>query len=308
MGKLWRVLIMVPRQQASLVMVFARSIFQPAKLKILFLLIIVGLNGCSINSVNNITSSNQRSENSLWEERILFDRKLDLFSVRPDGSDERLIDTNVVHEVSPDGRYLLVIDYNSFKSDKLKVKVYDLQKRIVSSKTFPDGTWVLGDGWWSDDGKQFMLYQATDYSGKAVSSLSSMDSYQAKVTKLLHFDVTTGRLIYEDISPDSTVKEFREFKRPPIKLELVSPDHNYRLKCEGKRLYWHDARGYFDIYLNSLMANKKTMIYKSESFKFGNRIEISDLPWSPDGKRFVVALFDRGFLSQFFHDVLISDN
>ena len=202
----------------------SRSRLKRHGIKALCAVLLLSLCGCSFNSVtgNKVT-------NSRYEERILLGRGFELYSIRPDGSDERLIEKDIAkYIVSPDAKWLLVFDRKSFEAGQLKVKAYDLQKGEIISKKFPDGTWVLYDGWWSDDGNKFYLYQATTDSGNAVTALLSMDFYEAKVYKQASYDVTTAQIKFENISTGSSVKEFRERKCPPLNLELISPDHSMR--------------------------------------------------------------------------------
>jgi len=266
------------------------------------------------------------------EERILFsDGRMSLASMKPDGSDKRTIyEGPASFRISPNGRWMLV--WSLVQTDRLyeetqDVRLYDLHRVGYRRLTLPEGHWVRLGCWWSDDDRYLRMYSANAF-GKPFGYifLYQMSLNTAKISKIeniLTYHLDTGTFAIETYTDHAPVlldfladqnpsgRSSCTFPSPDGKYALqwdAPPDvRNYGKPCgektgEYKGYYSTYANTYYDIVITSNNGDAKKVVFENnKGDDFGSSIyPITEFPWSPDGKYFVVGKFFGGLFRLMF--------
>ncbi len=263
--------------------------------------------------------SNQSMDQS---ERILFENRGTIFSVNPDGSDERVVaDGPAAFRISPDGRWMFVIPFDLFLfhaqgNDKREVRLYDLQEASFRRIVVPAGNWVWLGCWWSKDSKKIHMYSGITESGAAFDYPMNYNiAKETGIDQILTYYLI-GDFTVQNYNNSSKLLDFL-VQRGPIartRCAFVSPDGRHVLKWDvpdnvdtyggepcGKECYEGDCLAttlgaYYDIILLSKNNLTRKLVFKNnKGDKFGSSVyPITEFPWSPDSSQFVLEKFLGG--------------
>jgi hypothetical protein len=235
------------------------------------------------------------------EERIVYSESFKIFSIRPDGSAKKIIDDDAGDfSISPDGKRMMVFSAKNMKTESLDARLYDLQDGSFTTVVFPEGFWAFFDSWWTDDSEIICLYSYFDDYGRPLYSgihFTLLDS-PVKVVGMVSYNIRTGKFNVYDYKDNPRIfRDFLKDNHPPIKKEFFSPNKEYLLRW----ITWDKNAILFpqsllaELYLVSAKTSKNKLVYKKEFDKFGNSAYVTEFPWSPDSKRFVLDFYQAGF-------------
>ncbi|MDD5168315.1 MAG: hypothetical protein PHN75_05820 [Syntrophales bacterium] len=309
-----------------------------------FVVTIMALSIFGVSSVTRLDAEMQNNSEKLsetngmayMEERILFSSGHTISSMKPDCSDKRLIDKGPASfRISPDGRWMLVLPFdvrNGRREEVQEVRLYDLRQASFRRLIFPDGNWVRLACWWSDDSRKLNMYSATTDKEKPFDyPLNLNAAAEAKIDRILTYHLDSGTFsiqTYRDNNP--IVFDFLAARGPSARsrCEFLAPDEKYKLKWDVpdnmetygepcgeeyiryKHFYSIKAMIYYDIVLVSNNNSAGRLVFKNnKGDDFGSFVyPITEFPWAPDSKHFVLEKFIGGFWRSFLLDVLSIEN
>ncbi len=250
-------------------------------------------------------------------ERIIFENDWTIFSVNPDGSDNRVVDNGPADfRVSPDGRWMLIITLdltvNNQVEEKGELRLYDFKDASFIRINMPEGNWMRQECWWSDNSDSFHMFSFVKDEQLRYEPLRSN---KLKIDKILTYDLSTREFIIRRYKKRSGVVDFF-VQRGPIartRCDFVSPDGRHVLKWDvpddietygqqcGRECYEGDCLAitlgaYYDIILLSKNNLTRKLVFKNnKGDKFGSSVyPITEFPWSPDSSQFVLEKFLGG--------------
>lgn len=295
------------------------------RVPLIFAMLVLSITFVSLGCTGRGTNADDvfaASGEVLKEERIVFqDNGGSICSIRPDGSDERIVEKPAEGEwsyyrVSPSGRWLLVLPLHKKNLRimlKEAVRLYDLWNASFRRIAIPEGNWEWTDCWWSDDSNKFHAYNATVHEDLPYDITRNTKRI---VEQILTYRVDTGDFIVQSYKKEKMTLWDYIIERGPIaptKCDFASPDGNSTLTWDvpdsiqtygqpcgsiysGSKSTGMPRTGHYDILLISNSTSERRLVFKNDNDKFASVIvEITEHPWSPDSKHFVLERFSGGF-------------